>query len=125
VVPAFKADPATLERIRAALEDDPVLTITDDALRFYLQVTATKPTFADYLKGSGRWFEITTTGPPSSNRNGSRLPAGGGIDLGALFGRWERALNARTLRSIRQQIDRELDALEAAKVGPAPVPAAP
>lgn len=114
-----------LERIRDALADDPALTITDDTLRFYLQVTAPRPTFADYLKGSGRWFDITTTGPPSNNRNGSRLPAGGGLDLGALFGRWERALNARTLRRIREQIDRELDALEAAKIDAAPVPTSP
>lgn len=123
--PAFKPDPATLERIRKGLTSESILGINKDPLRFYLQVTATKPTFADYLKGSGRWFEISATAPPSSNGQGSRLPAGTGIDLGALFGRLERSLTARTIRNIREQIDRELEAIERAKVEAAPAPASP
>ena len=123
--PVVTVDPTSLSRIREALQTESKLAPSADFLRFYDEVTVTKPTFADYLQGSGPWFAITTTGPPSSNRSGSRPLPGGGIDLGALFGRWEKALDARKVRQIQEQIDRELESIEATKTGVDPVPRGP
>jgi hypothetical protein len=106
---------ATLARIRKALESEPVLTVDQDALRFYVQISATRMTFADYLKGAGAWFEITGVSAPTRITGGARVPPAGGIDLGALFGRANRAVQDRKARQIRERIEQELRALEAAR----------
>lgn len=112
---------ATLARIRQALDSEPGLTIDQDALRFYMQISAKPPTFADYLKASGAWFEISQTSAPTRLGGGARAPAVGGIDLLSLFGRAGKAIQDRKARQIREQIDRELRALAAAKAStPAP-----
>jgi hypothetical protein len=112
---------ATLARIKAALASEPAVTLDEDALRFYVQITATPLTFADYLKGSGAWFDITPTAAPTHLPGGARVPPAGGIDLLSLLRRANRAAQERRARQIREQIDRELDALEAANTaGPTP-----
>lgn len=104
----------TLARIRAALASEPAVTLDQDALRFYVQVTAKPLTFADYLKGSGAWFEITQTSAPNRVTGGARLPPAGSIDLLALFRRANKAREERNVRKIRERIGQELEALEAA-----------
>ena len=105
---------ATLARIRAALASEPAVTLDEDALRFYVQITAKPPTFADYLKGSDGWFDITPTAAQTRLPGGARLPPAGGVDLLSLFRRVNRAAQDRKVRQIREQIDQELEALDAA-----------
>ncbi|MCC7044650.1 MAG: hypothetical protein IT183_12365 [Acidobacteria bacterium] len=105
---------ATLARIRAALASEPAVTLDEDALRFYVQITAKPLTFADYLKGSGGWFEVTPTAVPTRLPGGARLPPAGGIDLLSLFRRANRAVQDRKVRQIRERIDQELEALDGA-----------
>lgn len=121
----IQVDSASLKRIRTALDTPPVLALPTDPLRFYQQITATRPTWADYMRGSGRWFEITAISAPSRNGLSRGIPAGSGIDLSALFRRVEKALNERTVRQIRQQIDRELEVIAGTPPGAAPSPPTP
>jgi hypothetical protein len=108
---------STLARIKAAVASEPAVTLDDDALRFYVQITATPMTFADYLRGSGAWFEVAPTSAPARLPGGARAPPAGGLDLLSLFRRANKAVQDRKARQIRAQIDRELEALEAAKTG--------
>jgi hypothetical protein len=121
----IQVDAASLNRIRTALDTPPVLALPTDPLRFYQQITATRPTWADYMRGSGRWFEITPISAPSRTGLSRGIPAGSGIDLSGLFRRVEKALNERTVRQIRQQIDRELEMIEGTAPGSAASPPAP
>lgn len=112
--PTYVPDTRTLTRIQSVLDADSPTGLRIDGLTFYLSITETRPTFADYLRGTGKWFEISPIEAPSNNRYGSRLPAGAGIDLLSVFRSMNRALDERKARQIRQQIDRELNAIQGA-----------
>lgn len=115
VPPTYVPDARTLTRIQSILDADSPVRVRLDGLTFYLSITETRPTFADYLRGTGKWFEISPIEAPSNNRYGSRLPAGAGIDLLSIFRSMNRALDERKARQIRQQIDRELEAIDGAR----------
>ncbi len=110
--PTYVPDARTLTRIQSVLDADSPAQLRIDGLTFYLSVTETRPTFADYLRGTGKWFEISPIEPPSNARYRSGLPAGAGIDLLSIFRSMNRALDERKARQIRRQIDRELDAID-------------
>jgi hypothetical protein len=50
--------PADLDRIRTAVSRDPAFKFDESQIRFYLQVMAPTPTFADFVKG-----QDLTSGP--------------------------------------------------------------
>lgn len=110
--PTYTPDARTLARIQSVLDAESPVRVRVDGLTFFLSVSETRPTFTDYLRGTGRWFEISPIEPPSGNRYDSRLPAGSGVDLLSIFRSMNRALEERKARQIRQQIDRELDAID-------------
>ena len=56
-----------LARIRRALDADPALRIDDDQLRFYVQILATRPSFAEYAKGYDSLRGPTRGGNPMTH----------------------------------------------------------
>jgi hypothetical protein len=110
------ATDADLDRIREALASEPAISLSA-ATRFSIEVIARRPTFADYLKGSDLRAHVARPMPPGDGY--SAAFAGGGIDLGQLIGagleRFRNAQHQRTIRKIRERIDRELQALSAGR----------
>jgi hypothetical protein len=104
-----------LDRIRDALTSEPALTLPDDTRRFYLEVVERPRTWQEYMDGSNHPFAITSIVPPSNRRAGSLLGGGGGIDLLGVINSVRRAYREREAASIRRQIDRELQAIEAGR----------
>lgn len=110
--PIYTPDTRTLARIQSVLDAESPTRVRVDGLTFFLSVSETRPTFTDYLRGTGKWFEISPIEASSGNRYGTRLPAGTGIDLLSVFRNMNRALEERKARQIRQQIDRQLEAID-------------
>ena len=109
----FYRDPERVKRaLEAKVEADTPVTLDTDRLTFYLSVTESRPTFADYLRGTGKWFEISPIEPPSGALSSRGLAGGAGIDLLSIFRSMNRALEERKARQIRRQIDSELDAIQ-------------
>lgn len=106
-----------LARIRRALTVESPITTDRDGLRFYVQVLAPQRTFADYMKGTDLRFGPLRPAPPRDAYSPAAF--GGGIDLLQLAAkgveRVRQAIRERELRKIREQIDLELLALEAAQ----------
>lgn len=110
--PVFKADAATLDRIRNAVETPPALVLPD-ALRFYLEIVGSpRRTWQDYMAGAGNPFAITPLRPPSTWPGGDALGGGTGIDLLGLFRRMNEARREREAQKLREQISRELRTIE-------------
>ncbi len=108
------ATDADLDRIREALASEPAISLSA-ATRFSIEVIVRRPTFADYLKGSDLRAHVARPMPPGDGY--SAAFAGGGFDLLQLIGagveRFRNAQHQRTIRKIRERIDRELQALSA------------
>lgn len=106
-----------LARIRRALTVETPIATDPDGLRFYVRVLAPQRTFADYMKGTDLRFGPSLAAPPRDAYGPAAI--GGGIDLLALAAkgveRVRQAIREREIRKIREQIELELQALEAAK----------
>jgi hypothetical protein len=116
--PVFKPDPRTLDRIRTALDREPALDLPAEGLRFYLETSSVRRTWQNYMASARDAFAITPITPPGERPGG--LPGGAGIDLLSIFGRVNQARRDREARQIRERIDRELQAIEAAAEDPKP-----
>lgn len=125
-----------LDQIKTALGRPPALKLDDQQLRFYIQVVAKQPRFADYVKGYDFINGPTKGGNPMSHSEfvnmvtPKELHSSAGITasemLQGAFTNWmgqkliKRALddikNAHSdkeVQEIRDRIDRELAALNA------------
>nr|PZN88283.1 MAG: hypothetical protein DIU54_02705 [Acidobacteriota bacterium] len=128
--------PGDLARIRRALDGPPALRIDDADLRFYVQVLATQPTFAEYVKGYNFLEGPTRRGNPMTHAEfltmvtPKEMYSSVGITaretLELAFTNWlaqtlirrafedlQRAKDEREIQAIRDRIDRELAMLNA------------
>jgi hypothetical protein len=64
-VPITEAD---FNRIKKALSSEPALNINDDQLRYYVQVLAKQPSFAEFVKGFDLMNGPTRRGNPMSHQ---------------------------------------------------------
>ena len=126
--------PAQVERIRRALNHPPGLVLDDRQLRFYLEIVARQPTFAEYAKGYDFVNGPTKGGNPMSHQEFLALVtpkefySTTGItpldQVQLAFTNWvgqslirkameelSQAKNEREIQEIRERINRELDAL--------------
>lgn len=134
VVPITDAD---LARIRRSLDMDPAVRIADDQLRFYMQILARQPTFAEFAKGYDFKYGPTRRGNPMTHAEflsmvtPKELSSQGGITARetlefALTG-WlaqtlvkkafedlQKAKTEREIQEIRDRIERELSLLKGA-----------
>jgi hypothetical protein len=110
--PIFKPDARTLDRIRTALDREPALARPPEGLRFYLEINTVQRTWQDYMASARGAFAITPITPPADRPGGTTL---GGVDLLSIFRRVNQARRDREARQIRERIDRELRALDAAE----------
>jgi hypothetical protein len=135
-VPITQSD---LNRIRQALESGPTIKIDDTQLRYYVQVLATKRTFAEYVKGYDLRNGATKGGNPMTHGEFLALvtprelysSSGGGItayeQLQWALTNWlgqtlvkkaiedlQGAKSQNEVDDIRARIDRELAALRPA-----------
>jgi len=132
--------PAQLRHIQQILNQPPGLRLDDQQLRFYLEIVARRPTFAEYARGYDFINGPTKRGNPMSHQEfvsmvtPKELYSSGGItaldQLQFAFTNWigqslirkalEDLKNAKTSREaleIRERIDRELEALTTAGKG--------
>jgi hypothetical protein len=63
-----QAPPQDLSRIRQALSTEPILKLDDERLRFYLQIIAKQPKFADFVKGYDLMNGPTRRGNPMTHQ---------------------------------------------------------
>jgi hypothetical protein len=134
---APSVSPAEVERIQRALNQPPGLKLTDQQLRFYLEIVAKQPTFADYVRGYDFINGPTKGGNPMSHDEFVKMvtpkhmygsagitPAeqlqfaltnyiGQSLIRKALE-ELKEAKDEREIQAIRDRIDRELDALTGA-----------
>ncbi len=125
---------AQLDRIKKALGDEPALRLDDDQLRFYVEILAKKPSFAEFIKGYDFKNGPTRRGNPMTHQEflsmvtPREFNSSGGITametlqfavtnwLGqALVKRaikeMAQAKTEREIQEIRDRIERELAAL--------------
>jgi hypothetical protein len=125
-VPVSSSD---LDRIRQALAAEPSLKIDDNQLRYYVEIVAKSPTFADYVKGYDLVNGPTRGGNPMTHQEflnlvtPKELYSSGGITAYELlqfsFTNWlaqtlvkkaaddlKNARDAGQLNDIRSRIDR-------------------
>ena len=125
-----------LERIKRALSRSPVVKIDDEGFRFYVEIVARQPTFAEYAKGYDFMNGPTRRGNPMTHQEFLKMVtprdfySSAGIKptevlqmavtnwLGQALIRKAveemlRARNDREREEIRARIDRELAALTA------------
>ena len=69
-VPITNAD---FNRIKKALSSEPSFNISDEQLRFYVQVLAKQPTFAEFVKGFDLMNGPTRRGNPMSHQEFLRM----------------------------------------------------
>jgi hypothetical protein len=123
-----------LARIRKALESSPAIKIDDNQLRFYVQILAKQPSFAEYVKGYDLINGPTKGGNPMSHQEflamvtPKEFYSSGGITaweqlqfaltnwLGQTFVKkaiedLQNAKDEREVDDIRARIERELTAL--------------
>jgi hypothetical protein len=133
-LPAPPMSPGQIERIRRALNQEPGLKIDERQLRFYLEVVARRPTFADYAKGYDFINGPTKGGNPMSHQEFLQMvtpkefysTAGitpldqiqlaftnyvGQALIRKALDELKQAKSEREVQAIRERIDRELDAL--------------
>lgn len=126
-----------LNRIRRALDMDPALRIDDSQLRFYMQILARQPTFAEFAKGYDFRYGPTRGGNPMTHSEflamvtPRELHSQIGIDaretlefaltnwLGQTlvkraFADLQKARTEREIQDIRDRIERELALLKGA-----------
>jgi hypothetical protein len=100
-------DPASLDRIAAALASAPAIDATV-APRFYASTVAKAPSFKDYMKGWNVSLTPIVAPAESMSFGGGGL---GGIEVLSLIHAAIQAYHGHEARLIRQRIDRELRAL--------------
>ena len=129
--------PAQVEQIQRALNQPPALKLDEQQLRFYLEIVAKQPTFAEYTRGYDFLHGPTRGGDPMSFQEFVRMVTpqemyssaginateqlqfaltnyiGQGLIKKALE-ELKQAKDAREIEAIRERIDRELDALTGA-----------
>ncbi len=128
--------PGELNRIRRALSRDRVLVLDDEGFRFYVEIVAKQPTFAEYSKGYDFLNGPTRRGNPMTHQEFLKMVtprdfySSAGIKptemLQMAVTNWLgqtlikqaieemlRARNERERDEIRARIDRELAALRA------------
>ncbi|MEO7191794.1 MAG: hypothetical protein ABI051_12135 [Vicinamibacterales bacterium] len=124
-----------LKRIRQALSSEPALLISDDQLRFYVEVLAKQQTFADFVKGYDLKNGPTKRGNPMTHQEfltmvtPKELYSSGGITASEMLQfavtNWlgqtlvrraieeiRSAKSEREVQEIRDRINRELAALK-------------
>ena len=129
--------PRQFERIQQAVSQAPALKLDEQQLRFYLEIVASRPTFADYARGYDFLNGPTKGGNPMSHDEFLRLVtpqemySSAGITAseqvqfaltGYLFEslirkaveELKQAKDERQAKEIRDRIDRELQALTGA-----------
>lgn len=130
--------PADIDRIRKALDSSPTVKIDLDQLRFFLQVLAKQPTFAEFSKGYDFKNGPTRGGNPMTHSEflamvtPKEMQSQVGITaretLEFAFTNWlsqslikrafeemKNAKDEREVQEIRARIERELAALRAAE----------
>ncbi len=133
--------PRELSRIKRALSQTPGLVLDDEGFRFYVEIVAKRPTFAEYVKGYDFINGPTRRGNPMTHQEYLKMVtprdfySSAGIKptemLQMAVTNWlgqtlikqaiEEMLRARTERErdeIRARIDRELAALTAGQDPP-------
>jgi hypothetical protein len=129
--------PAQIDRIQKALNQPPGLKLNDQQLRFYLEIVAKRPTFADYVRGYDFMNGPTKGGNPMSHQEflqmvtPKEMYSSGGITatdqlqfaltnyigqslIRKALEELKQARDARHVQEIRERIDRELEALTGA-----------
>jgi hypothetical protein len=135
--PTVPVTPRDLERIRRALGTDPAVRINDDQLRFYMQILAKQPSFAEFAKGYDFKDGPTRRGNPMSHSEflaivtPRELNSQIGIDaretLEFALTNWlaqslvrkafedlQKAKTEREIQDVRDRIERELQQLKSA-----------
>jgi hypothetical protein len=136
------APPRQFERIQRALSQPSSLKLDEQQLRFYLEIVARRPTFAEYAKGYDFLHGPTKGGNPMSHDEflqmvtPKEMYSSAGITaseqvqfaltnyIGQTLIRkaleeLKKAKDAREVEAIRERIDRELEALTGASRPPA------
>ena len=135
--------PREVDRIQRALNQPQSLKLDEQQLRFYLEIVARLPTFAEYARGYDFLHGPTRRGNPMSHQEfldlvtPKEMHSSAGITaseqvqfaltnyvaqsliLRALE-QLKQAKDAREIQEIRDRIDRELDALTGASRTPRP-----
>jgi hypothetical protein len=146
--PSITVTPAQIERVQRALAQSTggsSLRLDEQQLRFYLEIIARQPTFAEYTRGYDFLNGPTRRGNPMTHQefldmvtpkemySSDLVPA---IDrLQAAFTNWigqslirraledlKQAKDGREVQEIRERIDRELEALTNAGKGKSQTP---
>ena len=135
--------PAQVDRIQRALNQPPGLKLDEQQLRFYLEIVARQPTFAEYAKGYDFINGPTKRGNPMSHQEfltmvtPKEMQSSAGITaseqvqfaltnyvgqslIRKALEELKQAKDAREIQEIRDRIDRELDALTGASRSPRP-----
>jgi hypothetical protein len=133
-VPVTQAD---LARIRRALDSEPAVRISDDQLRFYMQILVRQPTFAEFAKGYDFKHGPTRRGNPMTHAEfvamvtPKEMQSSVGITaretlefaltnwlgqtlIKRAFEELQQAKDEREVQEIRDRIERELAALKGA-----------
>jgi hypothetical protein len=139
-VQTTRTSPDELDRIRQAVNREPVFKLNESQVRFYLQVIAPKPDFSDFVKGQDLQHGVVA-GAPMTHREflemvtPKELYSAAGIRPGealqmaitGLVGQMlvRRAFEsitdswrARQIRELNERIDRELAAIRARDKAP-------
>jgi hypothetical protein len=135
--------PAQVDRIQRALNQPQNLKLDEQQLRFYLEIVARRPTFAEYARGYDFVNGPTRRGNPMSHQEflsmvtPKEMQSSAGITaseqvqfaltnyvgqslIRKALEQLKQAKDAREIQEIRDRIDRELDALTGASRFPAP-----
>jgi hypothetical protein len=131
--------PGDLARIRRALDAEPVVRIDDEQLRFYIQILAKQPSFAEFVKGYDFVNGPTRRGNPMTHSEfvamvtPKEMQSSVGITaretlefaltnwlgqtlIKRAFEEIQQAKDEREIQEIRDRIERELAALKGASV---------
>lgn len=126
---------AELSRIKRALANGPAIKLTDQQLRFYVEILAKMPTFAEYSKGYDFINGPTKRGDPMTHQEyldlvtPKELHSSGGITAPEMLQfavtNWlgktliqkalddvSHAKDEHEIQQIRERINRELEALK-------------
>jgi hypothetical protein len=135
--PAVPITPAQVEQIQRALNQPKGLKLDEQQLRFYLEIVAKRPTFAEYVRGYDFINGPTKRGNPMSHQEFVQMTtpkemySSAGINaseqlqfaltnyvgqslIKKALEELKTAKDARQIAEIRERINRELDALTGA-----------
>jgi hypothetical protein len=129
--------PGDLARIRRALDSEPAVRMDDEQLRFYIQILAKQPSFAEFVKGYDFKYGPTRRGNPMTHSEfvamvtPKEMQSSLGITaretlefaltnwlsqtlIKRAFEDLQKAKDEREVQEIRDRIERELAALRTA-----------